>query len=101
MEGAKQQTCPRVLSFWRLCRMIGFSGEEFLETINNLNSSKYSKIYEENVQQLSKQYGYMTNDYKQNFLMWYCENIAPQITADLIEETNKKITQDIQLLLSK
>lgn len=77
------------------------SKDDVINTINKLNQDKYDKIYQDNRVRLIKQYGDMTENYIENFFIFYRDNIIPQITAEIIEANNKKITEDIKKLLSE
>ncbi|WP_110956093.1 hypothetical protein [Anaerosinus massiliensis] len=87
--------------------MLGLSKEELDILINNLEQTKYFKIYNE---EITKYYNLLKPDNASSnditarlseFTNIYLDKIVKPLITDLIEENNKKIEQDIRQVIAQ
>jgi hypothetical protein len=81
--------------------IIGFTRDEVLGKLDELNGTKYEQLYTQERNSLIAQFGNGSIKYIEQFFLWYIDTIVPQMLADLIDANNKKINDDIQKLISK
>jgi hypothetical protein len=84
-----------------MLKMVGMNKQEVIDQISELNKSKYESMYTNKRNEMINKYGEKSPDFFDNFSCWYLQEFAPQFVSEIIEENNKKISDDIQKLLSK